>query len=137
MWRMNRYLLSLFITLTALSFKADAQQFVLSGRITDKNNKPIGFVSVYIRNSTYGTTSNDNGIYQFKLEPGNYDIVYRFVGYKERTEKVTITDRDERRDLQMEAEVYQLRQVTINNKNYVTHRPLILCARLLPNASIT
>lgn len=116
MWRMKRYLLPLFIILTALSFNANAQQFVLSGRITDKNNKPIGFVSVYIRNSTYGTTSNDNGIYQFKLEPGNYDIVYRFVGYKERTEKITITDHDERRNLQMEAEVYQLRQVTINNK---------------------
>jgi hypothetical protein len=116
MWRMKKHLLSLFIILTALSFKANAQQFVLSGRITDQNNKPIGFVSVYIRNSTYGTTSNDNGIYQFKLEPGNYDIVYRFVGYKERVEKIIITDHDERLNLQMEPEVYQLRTVNINNK---------------------
>ena len=116
MWRMKRYLLSLFIILTALSFKANAQQFVLSGRITDKNDKPIGFVSVYIRNSTFGTTSNENGIYQFKLEPGNYKVVYRFVGYKERIEDITITDHDERHNLQMEAEVYQLRTVTINNK---------------------
>ncbi|GAB2986236.1 DUF5686 and carboxypeptidase regulatory-like domain-containing protein [Mucilaginibacter puniceus] len=116
MWRMKRYLLPLFIILTTLSFNAVAQQFVLSGRITDKNSKPIGFVSVYIRNSTYGTTSNENGVYRFKLEPGNYDVVYRFVGYKERIEKVTITDHDERRNLQMENEVYQLRPVTINNK---------------------
>jgi hypothetical protein len=116
MWIMSRYLLSLFVILTALSFKAYTQQFVLSGRITDKNNKPIGFVSVYIRNSTYGTTSNENGIYQFKLDPGNYDVVYRFVGYKERIEKITITDHDERLNLQMESEVYQLRPVTINNK---------------------
>ncbi|WP_460694655.1 DUF5686 and carboxypeptidase regulatory-like domain-containing protein [Mucilaginibacter puniceus] len=113
---MKRYLLPLFIILTTLSFNAVAQQFVLSGRITDKNSKPIGFVSVYIRNSTYGTTSNENGVYRFKLEPGNYDVVYRFVGYKERIEKVTITDHDERRNLQMENEVYQLRPVTINNK---------------------
>jgi hypothetical protein len=113
---MKRYLLPLFIILTALSFNANAQQFVLSGRITDKNSKPIGFVSVYIRNSTYGTTSNENGIYQFKLEPGNYDVVYRFVGYKERVEKITITDRDERRNLQMENEIYRLNAVTINNK---------------------
>ncbi len=113
---MNKYLLSLFIILTALSLKADAQQFVLSGRISDQNNKSIGFVSVYIRNSTYGTTSNEDGTYQFKLDSGNYDVVYRFVGYKERIEKITITDHDERHDLQMETEVFQLKPVTINNK---------------------
>lgn len=115
---MKRYLLTLFIVIAVLSLKANAQQFVLSGRITDKNNKPIGFVSVYIRNSTYGTTSNENGVYQFKLDPGNYKVVYRFVGYKERIEDITITDHDERRNLQMEAEVYQLRPVTINDKKY-------------------
>lgn len=115
---MKRHLQALFIVITILSFKANAQQFVLSGRITDQNNKPIGFVSVYIRNSTYGTTSNENGVYQFKLDPGNYRIVYRFVGYKERVEEITITDHDERLNLQMEPEVFKLREVVINNKKY-------------------
>src|SRR3954468_6799341 len=108
---MNKHLLFLFITLSALIFKANAQQFVLSGRITDGANKPIGFVSVYIRNSTYGTTSNEDGIYQFKLDAGNYDVVYRFVGYKERIEKITITNHDEQHNLQMENEIFPLRDV--------------------------
>jgi hypothetical protein len=112
---MNRYLLLLFITLSALSFKASAQQFVLSGRVTDQKNMPIGFVSVYIRNSTYGTTSNENGLYQFKLNPGNYDVVYRFVGYKEQIDHVTITDHDELHNVQMADEIFTLKDATVKD----------------------
>ncbi|MDB5112570.1 MAG: hypothetical protein JWR67_3684 [Mucilaginibacter sp.] len=101
----------IFFALAALGFKASAQQYVLSGRITDQKNNPISFVSVYIKNSTYGTTSNENGVYQFKLTAGTYDIIYRVVGYKERTEKVTITDHDEQRDVQMEDEIFNRKEV--------------------------
>src|ERR1700754_4481957 len=113
---MKRFLLSVILLLSALLFKASAQQFVLSGRITDQKNNPISFVSVYIRNSTYGTTSNEDGIYQFKLAPGTYNVIYRFVGYKERIEKVTITDHDEKLNVSMEDEIFQLRAVDVKDK---------------------
>ncbi|HTH82240.1 MAG TPA: DUF5686 family protein, partial [Mucilaginibacter sp.] len=103
---MNRLTLLIFTLLTAFTFKASAQQFVLSGRITDKKNQSISFASVYIKNSTYGTTTNEDGVYQFKLEPGTYDVVYRYVGYNERVEKVTITDHDARLNVQMDDEVF-------------------------------
>ena len=102
-------ILSFFIT--AFIFKAEAQQFVLSGRIVNEQNKPISFVSIYIRNSTYGTTSNDEGNYQFKLEAGTYKIMYRFVGYKEQVQTITITNHDERLNIQLEKEVYQPRSI--------------------------
>jgi hypothetical protein len=113
---MSRYLLLLFFNLTAFHLEASAQQFFLSGRITDQKNKPISFVSIYIKNSTYGTTTNEDGTYQFKLTPGNYNLVYRFVGYKERNEKVTITTQDERRNVKMEDEIFQLKETRANNK---------------------
>jgi hypothetical protein len=113
---MNKCLLIFCAFLTALSIKASAQQFVLSGRITDQTGNPISFASVYIRNSTYGTTTNADGVYQFKLGAGTYNVIYRFVGYKERTEKVTITDHNERRNVQMEDEIFQLREVDIKDK---------------------
>jgi len=113
MTSMKRYLLLIFTLLIALSFKASAQQFILSGRITDQKNSPIPFVSVYIKNSTYGTTSNGNGAYQFKLAAGTYDVVYRYVGYQERIEKVTITNHDEQRNVQMEDEIFKLKEVVV------------------------
>lgn len=111
---MKIFLLSAFVLVNAFIFKASAQQFVLSGRITDQKNSSISFASVYIKNSTYGTTSNEDGVYQFKLTPGNYDVVYRYVGYKERIEHITITDHDERRNVIMEDEIFELKGVTVN-----------------------
>ncbi len=113
---MRRYCLIAFIILAAITFKASAQQFVLSGRITDQKSNPISFVSVYILNSTYGTTSNENGIYQFKLTPGIYNIVYRFVGYQEKTEVVTITDHNEQHDVQLQDEIFNLKEVIVKDK---------------------
>src|SRR5476649_1149168 len=98
---MRRLLLLALITLFAFNLKASAQQFVLSGRITDQQDKPISFVAVYIKNSTYGTTTNADGIYQFKLTPGTYTIIYRYVGYQERVEKVTITNHNEEHNVRM------------------------------------
>jgi hypothetical protein len=83
---MRKYLLLLFIIV--ISIPASAQLYQLTGKITDQNNKPVAFTSVYIRNSTYGTAANEEGIYQFKLAAGDYDIVYRFAGYKEIVKKM-------------------------------------------------
>lgn len=105
---MKRTLLSIFFLLiTAFVY---AQTHVLSGRITDVNGKPIGFTSIYIRNSTYGSIANENGLYQFKLAPGTYNVIYRFVGYIERTEKITITDQDVRHDVRLEPEIFKVNE---------------------------
>ncbi len=114
---MKKSLLSLLFALSALIFKAEAQQFVLSGRIVDDQNKPVSFVSIYIRNSTYGTTSNEDGNYQFKLTAGTYRIMYRFVGFKEETQTVTITDHDERLNIRLQREIYQPRSIDRQARN--------------------
>jgi len=106
----------LFIFITLIAFKASGQQYMLSGRITDGQNHAIPFTSVYIRNSTYGTTANESGNYQFKLDPGTYYLIYRFVGYKERIENVTITSHDVVHNITMDPELFELKTVVIEGK---------------------
>jgi hypothetical protein len=106
---MRKHILLILIALCSIN--ASAQQYLLSGRITDQKNSIIPFTSVYIRNSSYGTTANEDGIYQFKLNPGTYSVIYRFVGYKEKTINVTITDHDEQLDVQMDDEVFATERV--------------------------
>lgn len=112
---MTKYIYAIFFFLTCLSVKSSAQQFVLSGRITDQKNNPIPFVSVYIRNSTYGATSNENGVYRFKLSPGTYTVIYRSMGYQEHSEKVTVSSRNEQRDVQLQDEIFNLREVIVKD----------------------
>ncbi|MFI5163139.1 MAG: DUF5686 family protein [Sphingobacteriales bacterium] len=110
---MRKYLLLLFIIISALP--AIAQQFLLTGRVTDQSGKAVAFTSVYIRNSTYGTVANEQGTYQFKLTPGDYAIIYRSPGYKEQVEKVTISDGDVRHNVQLIDEIYSLKQLSTVN----------------------
>src|SRR4051812_33060111 len=106
---MRKYLLILLMG--ACSLAASAQDtFLLSGRITGLNGKPLSFAAVYIKNSTYGTNANEQGSYQLKLDPGTYDVVYRFVGYKELTEHITIGNADVLHNVQMTDEQYALRK---------------------------
>jgi hypothetical protein len=111
---MRKYLLLLFIII--ISIPVSAQLHLLTGKITDQNNKPVAFTSVYIRNSTYGTVANEEGMYQFKLTAGNYEVVYRFAGYKEVVEKITVSDHDIQQNVQLVDESYQLQQFSKKNK---------------------
>ena len=111
---MIKYLLLTFVALIAI--KASAQQYMLSGRITDGQGHAIPFTSVYIRNSTYGTTANESGNYQFKVDPGTYHLIYRFVGYTERIETVTITNQNVAHNVTMEPELFELKTVVIEGK---------------------
>ncbi|SDE55054.1 CarboxypepD_reg-like domain-containing protein [Mucilaginibacter pineti] len=110
--------LLLLFAIAFCNLSVSAQQYLLSGRITDQNNNVIPFTSIYIRNSTYGTTANENGAYQLKLAPGTYDVVYRFVGFNEKTVKVAVADHDQQLNIQMDAEVFGTERVAaIYRKN--------------------
>ena len=55
--------LLLFFLITSMSVSAQ-----LKGTITDIDNNPIPYVNIYIENSYEGTTSNENGDYEFKYD---------------------------------------------------------------------
>lgn len=111
---MCKYLLLLVLNMFTL--KVSGQTYRLEGRITDVNKNAIGFASVYIRNTTYGTSANENGYYTFNLKPGNYNVIYRFVGYKERIENITIANHNEVRDVRMVPDSFLLKTVVVKSK---------------------
>lgn len=59
-----------------------AQQATIKGTLKDvKTNEILIGVNVTIENTTNGTTSDIDGHYELKVEPGKYNIVYSYVGY--------------------------------------------------------
>ena len=81
-----RYLLILLFC----SLSVSAQ---LKGSITDSSQQPIPFVNIYIENSYVGTTSNEQGDYVLTLsQPGTYNIVFQFLGFKTQTKTIEIKE---------------------------------------------
>lgn len=90
-------------------------QVTLKGKVTDQNGNPVPFASIYIKNTTKGASANSEGDYSFQLQPGNYEIHYRAVGYKQETRAVYLKDKITL-NVTLTAEVYELNAVTINAK---------------------
>lgn len=53
----------------------------IEGTITDENNTPIPYASVYIQQLTTGTISDLEGKYTLDIPEGDYKIVFQYLGY--------------------------------------------------------
>lgn len=54
---------------------------VIRGTVTDDNGAPLYGVSVTVKGSTKGTTTNENGHYELIVPDGNASLVFSMVGY--------------------------------------------------------
>ncbi|WP_435261161.1 DUF5686 and carboxypeptidase regulatory-like domain-containing protein [Tenacibaculum sp. nBUS_03] len=89
----------------------------VKGKITDTKGKSLPFVSVYLENSIAGTTTNNNGDYNLKIEkPGNYTILFQFLGYKTAKKSITINKLPFVLNVTLQEEQVSLDEVQINSK---------------------
>lgn len=90
-----------------------ASAFTLRGTIYGENSRKLAYANIYIKGSSYGTSANAQGQYQIELEPGDYEIVFQHLGYKQRIEKVSI-QKDMSLDITLTLLELQIRDVVIN-----------------------
>lgn len=106
---MKHILIGLFLFLQI--FRSSAQS-TLSGSIKDSEGQAVPFVSVYIKNTTIGTSANVDGIYTLKVQNGSYTVVYKTIGYKALEKNITINE-NATQDVILEPEAYTLATVSI------------------------
>lgn len=70
-----------------LSVSAFAQQFVLSGKVSEPSGEALPYVSIYIEGTGRGTASNSEGVYNIEVQDGQ-TLVYQFIGYEKQKKKV-------------------------------------------------
>lgn len=80
---MAKYLLILFLALPILSFAQDRD---VSGVVKDATGSPMPGVSVVVKGTTSGTTTDGDGVYKIKMASGT--LVFSFIGYT--TQEVVI-----------------------------------------------
>lgn len=109
---MNKSLLSLFLVL--FSMVLSAQQVLVSGKITDEKNQALSFSSVLVKGSTQGTNANADGFYSLKLSPGTYELIFQYVGYKKKVEKIVV-EGNTIKNVSLSPESYELKEVVIKD----------------------
>lgn len=111
---MKNYLkYSLFFILCIIAQVAQAQQvFTIQGKVTDKKGEMLPFASVYVKGTSQGTTTNEQGNYAIQLPSGSYEMVYQYIGFKVTTQKLTV-QKDLKVDVVLEAETLKLKEIVV------------------------
>jgi hypothetical protein len=93
-----------------------AQNNSVEGQVVDsKTNEPITFVSVYLSETTIGTSTNLTGHYLIKNIPsGKFNLVASVIGYKPKTIDILLRN-DEKRiaSFSLEPITYKLNQIEV------------------------
>jgi hypothetical protein len=97
-----------------LGFSHQGKSISISGEVSDNHQLPIPFCSVYLKGTTVGTTANIDGKFFLEVTPGNFEIVFRSIGYKLYSKQVTVTTEDIKLNVTLEPESYQLKEATVN-----------------------
>ena len=80
----NFFIYSLFFS---LSFCA----VFISGKVVDESGNPISYANVYIKDSFDGTSTNDNGEFEFEtFEVNQQVLIASYVGYEEYSKEINI-----------------------------------------------
>src|SRR4051812_21735101 len=89
----------------------NAQTYLLSGRITDKNDA-LPFATIMVKGNSYATTSNLNGYYTFRLPAGHYELVFQYIGFKKVQQTIDLAG-DKQLDIVLQPDGIALKEVEI------------------------
>lgn len=104
----------LFLLFTLTAAGLFAQQINIKGTIRDTEGLPVPFASVYLKNTTKGTSANVDGVYTLKSDTGTITLVYRAIGFKTLERRLHIA-KNHTEDVVMSAESLTLEGVTITS----------------------
>ena len=90
-----------------------AQQYLLQGNVTNANLEPMSFVTVQIKDLQIGTKTDEKGHYEFKLEEGQYEIVFSLIGYKKQRIKFVHQKNSAPENVILEESAHNMNEVKI------------------------
>lgn len=109
----------LFISALLVGLPVVAQQGVLKGKVTDATTGETLIGVNIVTSENVGVTTDVNGEYELKLDPGVYEITYKYVGFDAEKFNVKVSSNDEIiRNVGLQPSVSQLEMVVISAGRY-------------------
>ena len=109
----NRYFLAVVIFMLTL---VAAYGQGVRGKIKATDGEALPFASIYVKERGMGTTSNLEGNYELKLDPGAYELTFQFMGYETQVKRITIDNDFKTLDIILSPQVISLGSVTVTGK---------------------
>lgn len=84
----------------------------IKGTVT-ADGEALPFATIFIEELGTGTSSNIEGYYEYRLKPGRYRLLFRYLGFQSVTKVVEVTNSFEEINVTLETNVIQLREVEV------------------------
>ncbi len=102
------------LLLLVICLKLNAFAAVVSGIIQSTvNGGPLAFSSVLVKGTTKGASANNSGFYSITLDPGEYTLVFQYIGFQTIEKKITLGKVNQTIDIQLSPRDYQLNEVIV------------------------
>ena len=103
-----------FLMLLLLSLSSYSQKKVsISGTISDHiNGETLLGATVHLKNTNFGTTTNEYGFYSITAPEGNYTIIISYLGYASVEKEVNLTS-NQKLNFELKEDSNQLEEVVI------------------------
>ncbi len=112
-------LLFVFIISTTFSITGqnDSSKTLITGKVLGKEKKALAQVSIMLKGTNYGTTTNSDGLFNLSIPNGIYVIEASFLGYKTQTKKLTVKGKLINLNFNLKETIESLNEVVINAYN--------------------
>ena len=108
----------LLILFLLISSVVQAQQnYSISGTIKDQSSGETLFgATVFIQNSSIGTTTNEYGFYSITAPEGNYTLIISYLGFEDLTKSIILTS-DQNLNIELTESTNQLNEVVLQTED--------------------
>jgi len=88
------YLLGL-LNFSTFCFAQNSNSGSIKGTVTTSDGQPAQSVSVIIKNTRYGTITDENGNFEFrKITPGNYTVSFSLTGFASKEQTILVREKE-------------------------------------------
>jgi iron complex outermembrane receptor protein len=127
------FIICIFL-LSTISLFAQQNNGKIKGKITTSDGELAVGVNIILKNSKYGTVSNEDGTFEFnRIKPNIYTLQVSLTGYETTQQEVTVSENETTAlNLQLKVSNKELKEIVINGKasNKFADRETVYVARM-------
>lgn len=130
--RTSKFLFIIGLLFSTFSSFAQQSHGKIKGQITTSDGKPASDVNIILKNSKYGTTTNEEGNFEIsRVRENNYTLQISLAGY-ETSEKEVMVENNQTAivNVQLKVSNKELQEVVINNKKSLLSKKTQYVARM-------
>lgn len=114
------YLCTISLLVTGM---ANGQSGKISGFLYDSETEdPLPAANIFLSKTTLGTTSDQSGYFELKnIPPGQFTLVFRFVGYTQKSFSIEVQEDEEIRvnDIHLDPDAIELKKIDVTSSKPV------------------